>query len=241
MSEQQQLQDPAQRIASARDVAGYFRDDCRTLRDSLQLEMVVAQYLLQMRDVRSPQGVPVGDATSAAVIDRLERHGDRLSHAILRGLAHLATGDAATRSADAVARLGERDVGLPRKFADVGEARATGAWRNTKGAHPGEFVLFLDFEHPQGRGHSLGLFVEPRHGGVVKHIGLMSPMSELDSDHGVHPSELEAIEIPEAATLLRELLDRSYGPCLRGTDDYRVLIAAARARAMEKAPLAVER
>jgi hypothetical protein len=116
-----------------------------------------------------------------------------------------------------------------------------GAWRNTQGGHPGEFTLFVDFKHPQGRGHSLGLFVEPRHGGVVKHIGLMSPMSELDSDHGVDPSELETIELPEAGALLHKLLDRSYGPCLRGTDDYRVLIAAARARAMAQKPIAVER
>jgi hypothetical protein len=32
--------------------------------------------------------------------------------------------------------------------------------------------------------------------------------------------------------LLREVLDRSFGPSLDKTDDYRVLIAAARARAM---------
>src|SRR3954471_14357107 len=104
MSERMQGQE---RIASASEVAGFFRDDCRTLRDSLQLEMVVAQYLIRMRDVSSPQGVPVGDATSAAVIAELERHADPLSHAILRAVAYLGTGETGQRAADAVARLDE--------------------------------------------------------------------------------------------------------------------------------------
>src|SRR4051794_856821 len=34
---------PGDRIANATAVAGYFREDCRPLSDSLQLEMVVAQ------------------------------------------------------------------------------------------------------------------------------------------------------------------------------------------------------
>src|SRR5204863_1848057 len=76
---------PSDRIASSRDVAIYFREDCRTLQDSLQLEMVVAQYLLRIRDVRSSAGVPVGDAVGAGIVAELEGHGDPLSHAILRG------------------------------------------------------------------------------------------------------------------------------------------------------------
>src|SRR4051794_25145335 len=80
-------------IASTRDVAIYFREDCRTLRDSLQLEMVAAQYLIRMRDVQTSQGVPVGDAATAGVLAELEGHGDPLSHAILRGLAYLGAGE----------------------------------------------------------------------------------------------------------------------------------------------------
>ena len=62
-------------------MAIYFREDCRTLRDSLQLEMVVAQYCLQIRDVRTTAGVPVGDAVGVGVVAELEGHGDPLSHA----------------------------------------------------------------------------------------------------------------------------------------------------------------
>src|SRR4051794_35982424 len=92
---------PADRICSAHDIAIFFREDSRTLRDSLQLEMVVAQYDLRMRGVLTPEGVPVGDATGAAVIAHLEEHADPLSHAILRGLAHVGTGEVAKRSAHA--------------------------------------------------------------------------------------------------------------------------------------------
>lgn len=227
---------PGDRIASARDIAIYFREDCRTLRDSLQVEMVVAQYHLQLRSVRSSQGVPVGDAATAGVIAELEGHGDPLSHAILRGLAHLATGDAVARAAEAAARLEERGVGLPAEFEDVTQASATAAWRATEGAHDGEYALFADFEHPLGRGHSLALFVEPRRGGVVKHIGLLGPTSDLTSDDPFHPSRLEGVEVATAGELLEELLERTYGgPHLSDTDDYRVLIAAARARAMTAA------
>src|SRR4051794_1813225 len=126
------------RIASAREVAGYFREDCRTLRDSLQLEMVVAQYHLRMRDALTSQRIPVGDAVSAGVVAELERHGDPLSHAILRGLGYIATGPTAQRSSEAVARLAERGVGLPRDFADVTEARPVAAWRAIDGGHTGE-------------------------------------------------------------------------------------------------------
>lgn len=218
---------PGDRVASPRDVATYFREDCRKLRDSLQLEMVVAQYHLRMRGVLTPEGVPVGDAASAGVIADLERHGDPLSRAILRGLDYLGTGDAGKRAAEAVARLAERGIGSPRKFADVGGARALGAWRDTAGAFDGEYALFLDFEYPLGARHSLALFVEPRRGGAVKHIGLMKPMSELD-----YPNDLETVEIAAAGALLHELLARSFGSLLAETDDYRVLIAAARARSM---------
>jgi hypothetical protein len=226
---------PGDRVASARDVAIYFREDCRTLRDSLQIEMVVAQYLLQMRDVRSPEGVPVGDAVGAGVVAELERHGDPLSHAILRGVAHLAGGETAKRAADAVARLSEAGIGLPREFADVAEARAGAAWRTSAGGHAGEFAFFVDFEHPLGNRHAFALFVEPRDGGVIKHIGLMSSMSELDAADPFHPSSLETVELPAAGDLFRELVERSYGPGIDRVDDYRIVIAAARARGMEPA------
>jgi hypothetical protein len=224
---------PGDRIASARDIAIYFREDCRTLRDSLQLEMVVAQYHLQLRSVCSSQGLPVGEAATAGVIAELEGHGDPLSHAILHGVAHLATGDAVERAADAAVRLDERGVGLPAEFEDIAQARATGAWRATEGAHAGEYALFVDCEHPLGRGHSLALFVEPRSGGLVKHIGLLGPTSDLTVDDPFHPSRLDPVEIAEAGGLLGELLERTYGgPLLTDTDDYRVLLAAARAREM---------
>ena len=229
------------RIASAREVAGYFREDCRALRDSLQLEMVVAQYDLRMRGVRSPEGIPVGDAMSAGVAAQLERHGDPLSHAILRGIGYLGTGQTAKRGADAAARLDDLGVGLPPAFADVAEARALSAWRATEGGRAGEYALFVDFEHPLGARHSLALFVEPRHGGVVKHIGLMSAMSALDPNDPFHPSKLDAFATTAAGVLLQELLDRTFGPLLAGTDDYRVLIAAARARSMVQEGVAVER
>ena len=233
MSEQQQARNE-DRVASARDVAVYFRDDCRTLRDSLQLEMVVAQYLLQMRDVVTTAGVPVGDAAAAGVVLELELHGDPLSHSILRGLAYLATGDVRERSADAVARLAEQGVGLRAQFADVAGARAVGAWRATAGGRRGEYALFVDFEHPLGGRHAIALFVEPRSGGTLKHIALMNPMADLDPDEPFHPSVLESLDLAAAGALVSEVLDRSFGSSLARADDFRVLIAAARARSMVK-------
>jgi hypothetical protein len=229
---QQSASGPGDRIASARDVAAYFREDCRLLRDSLQLEMVAAQYHLQMRSVRSPEGVPVGDATSAGVIAELERLGDPLSHAILRALDCVGTGDTATRSAAAVGRLSERGIGLPLAFGDVAGARALSAWRTDAGGRGGEYVLFVDFEHSSGVRHALALFVEPRRGGVLKHIGLIGPMSDVDPDDPFHPSALDPVELAAAGALLREVLDRSFGPLLAGVDDFCVLIAGARARSM---------
>ena len=213
------------RISHAGEVAGFFRRDCKPLRDSLQLEMVAAQYQLRMDGVRSPEGIPVGEAVCAGVVAELEDHGDALSHAILRALAHLGTGDTVTRSADAAARLGERGVGLPPKFADVAQTRAGGAWRDTEGGHEGEYCLFFDFVYPQGAGHALALFVEPRDGGTIKHLGLIQPMSEIK-----YPGVMEELEIPAAGALLTELLDRSYPLPLQSDDDFRVLIAVARAR-----------
>jgi hypothetical protein len=215
------------RISHAGEVAGFFRKDCKPLRDSLQLEMVAAQYQLQMDGTCSPEGIPVGAAVCAGVVAELESHGDALSHAILKALAYLGTGDTALRSADAAARLGESGVGLPPKFADVTQARAGGAWRDTQGGYEGEYCLFFDFVYPQGTGHALALFVEPRDGGTIKHIGLLQPMHEIE-----YPGFMEELEIPAAGALLQQLLDRSYRPSLELNDDYRVLIAAARARAM---------
>jgi hypothetical protein len=222
-------------------VAGFFREDCGALRDSLQLEMVAAQYQLRMNGVLSPQGVPVGDAVCAGVIAELERHADPLSHAILRALAHVGTGQTATRSAEAGARLAESGTGLPLAFGDVANARALGAWRESDGDGSGEYAFFADFEHSLGRRHSIALFVEPRHGGVVKHIGLMGPVSDLDPDEPFHPTAMEKLDLAEAGALLEEVLERSFGRHFPDTDDYRVLIAAARARSGFGTPSAASR
>src|SRR5256885_17027433 len=67
MPTRQSASGPGDRISSARDIATYFREDCRTLRDSLQLEMVVAQYHLRMQGVLTREGLPVGDVASSGV------------------------------------------------------------------------------------------------------------------------------------------------------------------------------
>lgn len=223
---------PGDRIASPRDVAIYFREDCRTLRDSLQLEMVVAQYLLQIRDVVTTAGIPAGDVIGPRVLVWLERERDPLSHAIVRGVAHLATGDMAQRSADAVRRLTGGNVGLPPQFADVGDARAVGAWRAAGSGLDGEHALFAEFEHPRGRRHAIALFVVPQHGGVVKHIGLLGAMNELEAAGPFSPDALESVPIRVAGALIRGVLERSYGADAADSDDYRVLLATARVRSM---------
>jgi hypothetical protein len=223
MNAQPQVQSQ-DRIANSREVANFFRDDCRPLRDSLQLEMVVAQYFLRLRDVRSPEGIPVGRAVTAGVIADLESDGDPLSHVILRGLEYLSTGETAARSGDAVARLAERGVGMTAAFADVASARAVGAWRATERGCPGEYVLIVEYEHPLGTRHSIAVFVR---GGIARHIGLMEPITGFDADNPFHPDAMEALGLDAGAELLRDVLDRSYGT---RSDDYRVLIAAARCR-----------
>src|SRR4051794_26358260 len=127
---------PGDRIASSGDIAIYFREDCRPLADSLQLEMVVAQYDLRLRDTATAQGIAVGDAVSAGVIVELEGHGDELSHAIPRGLAPRGPGERSARSAAAAERLTDRGVGPRETFADVGEAEPTAGWRDRRKAHP---------------------------------------------------------------------------------------------------------
>src|SRR4051794_16591175 len=226
---------PGDRISHAGDIAIYFREDCRTVADSLQLEMVVAQYDVRLRDTMTAQGIPVGNAVSAGVIAELEQHCDELSHAIPRALAHLGTGERASRSTAAAERLADRGVGLPETFADVGAAEAIGAWRDTRDGYIGEYALFVEFEHPLGRRHSAAVFVEPR--GTVKHIGLMHPPSDLDPDDRFHPSRLESLPLAKAGGILRDALDRTFGASLESTDDYRVLIAAARAASMRAAAL----
>jgi hypothetical protein len=225
---------PGDRIASATEIAGFFREDCRGLDDSLQLEMVVAQYELRMRSVRSSQGAAVGDELAAAVIDELEQQGSPLSHAILRGLAHLARGETARRSADAAARLAEADIGLPVKFGDVAGAQPTAAWRATEGAHTGEYVLFVEFEHSLGRRHTIAVFVEPRRGGTIKHIGLLDAMTAIEGDGPFDPRAMDALDYATAGALLSAALERTYGEDVADSDDYRVLIAAARARSLQR-------
>jgi hypothetical protein len=225
---------PGDRIAGSGDIAIYFREDCRTLADSLQLEMVAAQYDLRLRETETPEGIPVGDAVSAGVIVQLEGHGDELSHAVLRALAHVGTGERAERSAQAAERLADRGVELPDTFADVGQARATAAWRDRRKAHPGEYALFVDFEHPRGRQHSVAVFVEPR--GTVKHLGLMPPINDIDPSAQFHPRRMESLPVATATEILGEALARTYGDSFEDTDDFRVLLAAARTRVIERVP-----
>jgi hypothetical protein len=58
-------------------------------------------------------------------------------------------------------------------------------------------------------------------------------MTAIDGDGPFHPDAMEALEYAQAGELLRKVLERSFGPDVAGTDDFRVLIAAARARSMQ--------
>ena len=223
---------PGDRIASTRDVAIYFREDCRTLRDSLQLEMVVAQYWPRIRDVVSTAGLPVGESVGTGVVAELEGMGDELSHAILLVLAKLSGGVTATRAAEAAARLGERETGLPPQFEDAGKASPRGAWR-TQGGDDDEYAFFAEFEFPRGGRHTVMLFVvETFAGPFIKHIGLLGGMNEVDAAGPFDPEVMEVLEIAAAGELLRDLLEATYGPPEHESDDHRVIIAAARARSM---------
>ncbi len=221
---------------NAREIAACFREDCRTLRDSLQLEMVVAQYCLRMRDAVTPERLPVGNALSASVISSLERDGDPLALAILKALAHIGCGDARDRSRHAAARVAGAGIGLAAPFSDVCGASAVAAWRSTEGAFAGEYVMLVDFEYPRGAAHALALFVEPRGGGRVKHIALTSPVRDLPSDAGFHAEAMEPLEIPDAGELLAEAMERAFGTDLAKAEDFRVLIGAARVGSMQAAP-----
>jgi len=138
----------------------------------------------------------------------------------------------AQQSAEAIARLRERAVDLPKPFADVGKAKAIGAWRTHDAEFDGEYALFADFEYPRGADHAIALYAEPKRGGVVKHIGLLSAMRDLEPYEPVHPSAMEPLDIPEAGAVIAQLLERTYGPLAEETDDFRVLVAAARAKSI---------
>ena len=224
---------PGPQVVSARDVAIFFREDCRTLDDSLQLEMVVAQYCIQIRDVRSTNGVPVGDAVAADVVAHLEREGDALSHAVLRGMAHIGVGLAAERSAAAAARLSEADAGLPPQFVDVAKASPVGAVRVRDVRIRECSALFAEFEHPLGRRHTIALFLDERRAKWVKHIALLGPLEEVRPEEEFAPATPEAVPTAPTGALMRDALERSYGRGAARSGDYRALIALARAESME--------
>jgi hypothetical protein len=106
-----------------------------------------------------------------------------------------------------------------------------GAWRTCAGLDD-EAALFAEFDYPGGARHTIALFVDPRGGGAAKHIGLLGAMNELDPGGPFDPRALETIDISPAGVLVRDALEASYGPLAAATHDYRVLIAAARARSM---------
>jgi hypothetical protein len=68
----------------------------------------------------------------------------------------------------------------------------------------------------------------------------MPPTSDLEPGDPFHPSALETLETPVAGAVLNLVIHRSFGDSLDGTDDYRVLIAAARGRSMTASLAATE-
>ena len=218
--------EPGRVLAATRELAHCFIDDCRGAADALELELIVAQYLPRFNG-----GLELhGTGALEALLGELERRGDHVSHAALRALWYLGTGELQRLSADAAARLGERGVGLPLRLADVGLVRPTGAWRAPRGGNRGEYALFVEFEHPRAPTHSLAVLVDPRRGGLVKHLALLRPMDDLGDDGPFRPEALEKLDLGVARELMRDLLVRTFGRGTAGTDDYSVLIAAARAR-----------
>jgi hypothetical protein len=63
----------------------------------------------------------------------------------------------------------------------------------------------------------------------------MPPASDLDPDDPFHPSALEPLRIDKAGGILGDAIERTFGESLDLTDDYRVVIAAARARSIRHA------
>jgi hypothetical protein len=219
-------------VANAAEIAEFLRDDTRPLGRTIQLELVVAQYLIRLRDAVTPDAVPIGPAPLLGLIEELDRAGDGLSRAILETVAELTDGEPASKSREAAGRLAARGLQYPARFRAVGSARALEAWAIREA---GEACLAIEFEHADGARHAVMAFVvDPSRGGYAKHVAITASMWDLDDDAPFHPSRLEAAPVDLVARELRAALDAadpaSGRPASQG-DDFRALIAAGRVRA----------
>jgi hypothetical protein len=66
-------------VANATEVAGFLREDTHLLHRTMQLDLVVAQYLVRLRDAVTAKGVPLGGVPLLELIVDLEEYADGLS------------------------------------------------------------------------------------------------------------------------------------------------------------------
>jgi hypothetical protein len=219
-------------VANASEIAEFLREDTRLLQRTMQLDLVVAQYLIRVRDAVTAEAVPVGPAPLLGLIEGLERAGDGLSRAILATIAELAVGEPAAKSREAAERLAARGLQPPGRFRAVGSAQALDAWVLRDA---GESCLAIEFEHAGGARHAvLAFVVDQSRGGYAKHVAITGSMWDLDDEAPFHPGRIESSPVESIALEMSAALDAvdpaTGRPASQG-GDFRALIAAARARA----------
>jgi hypothetical protein len=215
-------------VACATEIAAFLRDDTRQLGRTMQLELVVAQYLVRLRDAVTPAGEPLGPRPVLPLVEDIEAYGDGLSRAILATIADLADGDVAVAAADGAARLAERGLQYPARFRAVGSARALEAWTLRDG---GESCLTIEFEHADRARHSVMAFVAPE--GHAKHVAFAGSAWDIDPEAPFHPDRLTPTPTRLAARAMATALsgaDPATGRPASESLGFWALIAQARVR-----------
>jgi hypothetical protein len=168
-------------------------------------------------------GVVPSEEVEAAVLPRfveaLEALGTRRALATLRALGAVGAPEHARRAAGAGDRLAATGLPEPPWATELGGARPTAAALMYEEAFDDGLSVMVEFTGPGVRTHTVAVYIDHNLGGLVKHVFLAGPLSEIRADFERAPGRAGAamrdLDFAEARARVEaglDILDHTWDP-----------------------------
>ena len=185
------------RIDPAVEAAAALATYCDAVDAAIHVERRISRFLPFWADQSGSFDLAGVDHLATGLVEELEGMDDTPAWIVLRGLASVADAWLADPARAAADRIEPRLV--PGWAGEIGKARAIGALELT-GGEPGESGLLIESAYPSGDRHAIATYIDPRLGGIAKHIFLLQPIDAAPD------GPLDAIDLDDARTRMRDAL-----------------------------------
>jgi hypothetical protein len=170
---------------------------------AIHVEARISRFLPFWADQSGGFDMEGVEALSRGLVGELEDRCDIPALITLRGLAAVADPWLAQPSHAAAERVARTCRFLPSWADQIGCAEATRALALDDHDDSGEIGLLIEFEYPNGDRHAIATYIDPRLGGVAKHVFLLQAIDAIPDPGKL----LESMDLDDAKARMRAALE----------------------------------